>query len=162
VVRAAGVTKGALYHHFDGKRDLFRAVFEREHKALAKISHQAYQRKDDPWDGFYEGCRAFLEACLDPGIQRIAVLDGPSVLGWETVREIEAGYSMAMMRNGLEAAMASGRISRRPVDPLAHLLFGAICEGAMMVARAEDQRAATRELLSELRAMLASLEQGRD
>ena len=158
VVRAAGVTKGALYHHFDGKRDLFRAVFEREQQQLAQACHVAYQRKRDPWEGFYEGCRAFFETVLDPGVQRITVLDGPAVLGWETVRQIEAGYSLAMMRGGIEAAIEAGRIAPRPVAPLANLLFGALCEGAMSVARADDQQAATRALLREVRAMLDSLE----
>lgn len=160
VVRAAGLTKGALYHHFDGKRELFQAVFEREQGDLARTCHEAYRREPDPWDGFYEGCRAFVEASLDPGVQRIVVLDGPAVLGWEAVREIEASYSLAMIRNGLEAAIRSGRIAERPVDSLAYLLFGALCEGAMMVARAEDQRGAGDDLLREVRAILASLEVG--
>jgi AcrR family transcriptional regulator len=159
VVRAAGVTKGALYHHFRGKRELFRAVFDREQRELALVSVAAYHGQDDPWTGFYEGCRAFLEALVDPGVQRIALLDGPAVLGWEEVREIEAGYSLAMIREGLEEAMRTGRIPRRPVEPLAYMLFGALCEGGMMVARGSgDQRAATRELLRELSTMLRSLE----
>ena len=158
VVRAAGVTKGALYHHFGGKRELFRAVFERETRELARTSSEAYHRKRDPWDGFYEGCRAFVEASLDPGVQRIALLDAPAVLGWETVREVEANYTLAMMQNGVRAAIERGRIAPRAEEPLAHLLFGALCEGAMMVARAEDPRAAGRELLREVRALLASLE----
>jgi AcrR family transcriptional regulator len=158
VVAAAGVTKGALYHHFAGKRELFRAVFEREEQELARACHAAYARKRDPWEGFYEGCRAFVEAVLDPGVQRIALLDAPAVLGWETVREVQRNYAMAMVRNGLEEAIRSGRIAERPVDSLAHLLFGALCEGAMVIARAPDQRAAGRDLLRELRAMLTSLE----
>ena len=152
------MTKGALYHHFAGKLELFRAVFEREEQELARACHAAYAREDDPWEGFYEGCRAFIEAVLDPGVQRITVLDGPAVLGWETVREIQRDHALSMVRNGLATAMRSGRIAERPVDALSHLLFGALCEGGMAIARAEDQRAASRELLAEVRQMLRSLE----
>jgi AcrR family transcriptional regulator len=159
VVAAAGVTKGALYHHFASKRDLFRAVFENEERALARVCHEAYAREKDPWEGFYAGCTAFLEESLDPGVQRIAVLDGPAVLGWEEVREIEARYSLSMIESGLREAIEGGRIAPRPTGPLAHLLFGALCEGAMVVARASgDQRAAMREVAQELRAMLTALE----
>ena len=159
VVVAAGVTKGALYHHFRSKRDLFRAVFEQEERALARTCREAYERESDPWEGFYSGCRAFLEASLDPGVQRIALLDGPAVLGWETVRQIEAEYSLAMIENALRQAIANGRIAPRDTGPLAHLLFGALGEGAMMVARSGgDQRAAMREVAREVRAMLTALE----
>lgn len=157
VVRQVGVTKGALYHHFAGKKELFEAVFEREQRALANVVAAAYAGQRDPWQGFHAGCRAFLEASLDPGVQRITLLDAPSVLGWETMREIEAGYSLAMLREGLEIAISEERITARPVGPLAHMLLGAICEGAMMIARSPDQEATMREVLSELTAQLDSL-----
>ena len=159
VVAAAGVTKGALYHHFSSKRDLFAGVFEREQAELAQACHDAYRAEADPWDGFQAGCRAFLEASIDPGVQRIVVLDAPAVLGWETVREIEARYSMSMIENGLQHAIEHGRIDPRPTGPLAHMLFGALCEGAMTVARSGgDQRAAMREVARELGTILQSLE----
>ncbi|HEX8744500.1 MAG TPA: TetR/AcrR family transcriptional regulator [Thermoleophilaceae bacterium] len=159
VVAAAGVTKGALYHHFSSKRDLFRGVFEREQAALARVCHEAYSAEDDPWEGFHAGCRAFLESSLDPGVQRIVSLDGPAVLGWETVREIEASHSMAMIENGLRQAIERGRIDPRPTGPLAHMLFGALCEGAMTVARSGgDQRAVMRGVADELGNILRSLE----
>jgi AcrR family transcriptional regulator len=159
VVAAAGVTKGALYHHFSSKRDLFRAVFEQEEIALARASRLAYVEESDPWQGFQAACIAFLENSLDPGVQRIVVLDGPAVLGWETVREIEARQSLAMIERGLVQAMESGRIATRPAGPLAHMLFGALCEGAMSVARSGgDQRAAMRAMATELRSLLTALE----
>lgn len=157
VVRAAGVTKGALYHHFRGKRELFRAIFEAEQEDLAAVVADAHRRERDPLDGFYAGCRAFLEASLDPGVQRITLLDAPSVLGWEAMRDIEAGYSLALLEEGLEIAIATGRVAPRPVAPLAHLLLGAVCEGAMMVARAENQSVASGEVLREVRGMIDAL-----
>jgi AcrR family transcriptional regulator len=158
VVAAAGVTKGALYHHFGSKRDLFRAVFEHEELALARACHQAYAAERDSWTGFHAGCRAFLEATLDPGVQRICLLDAPAVLGWETVHEIEAQYSLAMIENGLQQAIDSGRIAARPTAPLAHMLMGALGGGAMMVARADDQRGAMQEVAREVESLLAALE----
>jgi AcrR family transcriptional regulator len=154
VVRSAGVTKGALYHHFQGKADLFRAVFEHEQRQLAKRVSDAYRRQRDPWKGFFAGCRALLEAQLDPGVQRVTLLDAPSVLGWEQMREIGSKYCLQLVKKGLEEAIAAGQIASRPIEPIAHLVFGAVCEGAMMVARADDQRAAAKRVLTELSTLL--------
>jgi AcrR family transcriptional regulator len=154
VARSAGVTKGALYHHFQGKADLFRAVFEHEQRRLAKMVSEAYQRQRDPWKGFSAGCRALLEAQLDPGVQRITLLDAPSVLGWEQMREIWSRYCLQLVKKGLEEAIAAGQIASRPIEPIAHLVLGAVCEGSMMVARADDQRAAAKRVLTELSTLL--------
>jgi AcrR family transcriptional regulator len=157
VAGAAGVTKGAVYHHFSGKRDLFRAVYEQEQQSLAEVSLAAYRRKRDPRQGFYEGCRAFFEASLDPGVQRITLIDAPAALGWDGMREVEDRYSMALIVNGLRLAIADGLIAKRPVEPLAHLIFGATCEGVMLVARSEDQRAMTRQVLAELKRLIDAI-----
>jgi AcrR family transcriptional regulator len=154
IVRAAGVTKGALYHHFQGKADLFRAVFEQEQRRLAKVVSDAYHRQRDPWKGFFEGCRALLESNLDPGTQRITLLDAPSVLGWKEIREIQSKYCLRLVKEGLQEAISAGQIASRPIDPIAHLVVGAIFEGSMMVARADDQPAAAKRLLTELRTLL--------
>jgi AcrR family transcriptional regulator len=156
VVAKAGVTKGALYHHFSGKRDLFAAVFAGEQERLSEAIVAAYQRRDDPWEAFEAGAAAFVEACQEPGAQRIFLLDAPSALGWETIRKLESG-SLQMMEQGIRRAIEAGSIEERPVEPLAHLLFGALCESAMVVARAPDQRAALDEALAELHRLLASL-----
>jgi AcrR family transcriptional regulator len=159
VAAAAGVTKGALYHHFGGKKELFAAVVEHEQRRLAAITTEAYRREGDPWDGFQAGCRAFLEASADPAVQQITLLDAPSVLGWDTIRTMNSNASFANTASGLEAAMKAGRIPRRPVEPLAHLLFGAICEGANVIARSEDQAAAVESVLTSLGGLLDGLAQ---
>ncbi len=156
VVAKAGVTKGALYHHFAGKRELFAAVFAAEQRRLAAAIVAAYSAEEDPWRAFEAGCAAFIEACQEPGVQRIALLDAPAALGWETIRALEAG-SLQMMQQGIARAIEAGAIAERPAVPLAHLLFGAICESAMVVARAEDPDAALREARAELRRVLRSL-----
>jgi AcrR family transcriptional regulator len=156
VVAKAGVTKGALYHHFSGKRDLFASVFAGEQVRLTEAVVAAYQRRNDPWEAFEEACGAFIVACQEPGVQRIFLLDAPSALGWETIRRLESG-SLQMMEQGIKRAIEAGSIEARPVEPLAHLLFGAICESAMVVARAPDQDAALAEALAELHRLLGSL-----
>lgn len=159
VVCDAGVTKGALYHHFAGKRDLFAAVYENEQKRLAELSLTAYADHSDHWTGLQEACRAFLEASLDPGVQRITLLDGPSVLGWDRLREIEDRYTVAQLRIGLERALADGLIAQRPIEPLVQMLNGALCEAAMLIARSQNPREATRQVLCELRLWLDALRQ---
>jgi AcrR family transcriptional regulator len=157
IVDAAGMTKGALYHHFSGKRELFAAVFEQEERKLAEISANAYRRKRDPWEGLLAACRAYLEAALDPGVQRIAVLDGPSVLGWDELRTVEAKYTLAGMEHALQEIVDSGRIKRRPLKPLAHMLQGAVCDAALLVARSENQRATANQVTRDLRELLSGL-----
>jgi AcrR family transcriptional regulator len=154
IAAAAGVTKGAVYHHFSSKQEVFRAVYEQERVRLAEVERRAYRRKRDPWDGFTAACLAFLEASLDPKVQRITLLDAPGALGWDTIREIFVRDALGMMTAALEEAMAAGRLRRRPVEPIAHLLHGAIGECAMQIAHAKDQRAALRAASAELRRIL--------
>ena len=156
VVERAGVTKGALYHHFAGKRELFAAVFAAEQRKLAEVVAAAYATEQDPWLAFEAGCRAFVEACQEPGVQRIFLLDAQVALGWETVRRIESG-SLDMMVLGIERALEAGRIESAHPRQLAHLLFGAICESAMVVARASDQERALRDAVDELGSVLRAL-----
>jgi AcrR family transcriptional regulator len=156
VVARAGVTKGALYHHFESKRALFRAVYDAEQADTARVIAAAAVRKRDPWDAFEAGARAFLDHTLDPGVQRIVLIDAPGALGWEAMRAGER-ESLLMMEEGLRRSIAEGRIAKRPVEPLALLLFGALCEAAMTIARAPDQGAALRGMWAELRRLFAAL-----
>jgi AcrR family transcriptional regulator len=149
VAAQANVTKGAVYHHFDSKRELFEAVLTREIDRMAAPLVAAYTRKTDPWDAFQAGCRAFLDECLDPALQRIALLDAFTAIGWEEVRRLETPL-LQMMETAISRAVEAGRIEPRPPGPLAHLLFGALCEIAMIVARANDQKAAHRRAVAEI------------
>jgi AcrR family transcriptional regulator len=158
IVADAGVTKGAVYHHFSGKEDVFRAVFEREQRALMRVVADAALREGDPWAGFHAGWRAFLEASRDPSVQRITLLDASAALGWDASREIATSYTVAMLTTGLERAMAAGRIIERPVAPLARLLYAAMCEGAMLIARAADTSAASQEISDAVDTLLGGLE----
>jgi AcrR family transcriptional regulator len=139
IVRAAGVTRGALYHHFDGKIELFVAVYEDvERRLVEQIATSAISTEGDPLEALHAGAQAFLDACEDPAVQRIALVDAPSVLGWERWREIGLRYGFGLVQATVQAAMDAGLIEPQPVGPLAHLLLGAIDEGAMLIARAHD------------------------
>jgi len=156
VAARADVTKGAVYHHFDGKQQLFEAVFTREVERMATPLVAAYARKKDPWDAFKAGCRAFLDECLDPELQRIVLLDALTAIGWEQVRRLE-GPLLEMMQLGILQAAEAGRIAPRPPEPLAHFLYGALCETAMIVARADDQKVAHRQAITEIGRILDGL-----
>jgi AcrR family transcriptional regulator len=139
IVRAAGVTRGALYHHFAGKLELFQAVYEDvERRLVEQIAASAMPAAEDPLQALHAGAQAFLDACEDPAVQRIALVDAPSVLGWERWREIGLRYGLGLVQGTLQAAIDAGLIDPQPVGPLAHLLLGAIDEGAMLIARADD------------------------
>ncbi|MCV7237060.1 TetR family transcriptional regulator [Mycolicibacterium celeriflavum] len=156
VAARARMTKGAVYHHFEGKRQLFEAVFTQEVERISAPLVKAYQRKKDPWEGFAAACRAFLEQCLEPGLQRIVLLDAFGALGWEQMRRLETPL-LEMMEVAITRAIVAGRIADRPTGPLAHFLFGAICELAMIVARAKDQKVAHRHAVAELGRILDGL-----
>jgi AcrR family transcriptional regulator len=139
IVRSAGVTRGALYHHFAGKAELFEAVYEDvERELVSSIADSVMATAKDPLQALHAGTRAFLEACEDPAVQRIAMIDAPSVLGWERWREIGMRYGLGVVQAVLTEAIEAGLIERQPVGPLSHLLLGAIDEGAMLIARADD------------------------
>jgi Tetracyclin repressor-like, C-terminal domain/Bacterial regulatory proteins, tetR family len=141
----AGVTKGALYHHYAARPSCSARCSRGSRPSSGSTSPASSPRKRDPCEGVQAGCRAFLERALDPELQRIMLIDGPGALGFATVREAEAP-TRALLAEGLRRAMDAGRLQQRPVAPLAAILFGALCEAALTVARAEDQRAMVREL----------------
>ncbi len=156
VASEAGVTKGAVYHHFDGKRQLFEAVFVREVERMLAPLANAYGRKKDPWDAFGASCRAFLDESLDPGLQRIMLLDASAAIGWEQIRLLESPL-LERMELAIARAIDAGRIASRPPAPLAYFLFGALCEMAMIVARAGDQKVAHRQAVAEIGRVLDGL-----
>src|SRR5260370_35926206 len=108
IVRQAKVTRGALYHHFRDKQDLFLAVLEQEQKRLAAAAAAAAAAERDPWRAMMAGTASFLDACLDPAVQQIVLIDGPAVLGPERWREADQSYYLESMKQLLEASVARG------------------------------------------------------
>ncbi len=158
IVRTAGVTRGAMYHHFASKEDLFEAVLRREQEALARRIQKAAASKRDAWSQLKAGCDEFLDACLDPEIQQISLIDAPAVLGSRRLEEIECPRSIQMLTEVLDRAMRQGALRKRPPMPLAQLLFGALCQAAMVAARSPDDSASMKQMRKELQRLLDALQ----
>ena len=154
IVAAAGVTRGALYHHFGGKPGLLEAVYARlEAESTERVARIVLGSElESPLEAMKAGVEAFLDECTEPELRQIALHDAPAVLGWERWREIGAANGLGLIEASLAAAIEAGEIRELPVKPLAHLLLGALDEAAMLVARSEDptSRAEVTEVLLAL------------
>ena len=135
---AAHVTRGALYHHYDGKEGLFAAVVETVMAELHAELARETAGLTDPLLALELGIGVFLKACSEPSVQRILLVDAPAVLGWQTWREMDAKYGLGLVKQALSAAMERGLLQRGDVEVLAHLLLGALAEAAMVVARSPN------------------------
>jgi AcrR family transcriptional regulator len=145
IVRAAGVTRGALYHQFRDKADLFAAVAEEVEAEISERIAAGAGAATDPVEALRAGARLFLDACADPEVERIILLDAPAVLGWEAWRDLAGRYGLGLVHLGLQSAMDAGAIVPQPIAPLAHILIGALDEAALYVAGAENPAAAREE-----------------
>ncbi len=141
VARGAGVTKGAAYHHFGSKPGLFRAVVAEVQEELGGRVAAEADRLEEPWEQLRAGCRAFLAAGTDPSVNRILLVDAPTVLGWDEWRAMDEASSARHLKEALESLMRAGIIDDQPVEPLAQLLSGAMNEAALWLARTGDERA---------------------
>jgi AcrR family transcriptional regulator len=142
IVARAKVTRGALYHHFEDKRDLFRAVFERVEADLMKRIGATMQDADDPYALMIGGMRAFLDACEEPAVKQISLTDAPAVLGWQEWREIDNRHGLGLTRAALDGAVQAGVLRPIATEPMAHLLVAALSEAAFVIAHAERPRKA--------------------
>jgi AcrR family transcriptional regulator len=161
LVRRAGVTRGALYHHFEDKRDLFRAlIVEVEDElegAVMGAARAVLEEGRGIWDAYVAGFDAFLDECARPEVGRVLFVDGPSVLGWEEWHEIDARYALAQTEAGLRALVEAGLIEDRPVEPLARLLHGASIEAALYVASSGNPERAKEEVRDAMGRLLGAL-----
>ena len=158
IVRRAKLTRGALYHHFTDKKDLFRAVHEQiEGEVMEAIGAQMAAAEADPFALLVVGTRAYLDVCTDPAITRVTLIDAPSVLGWEEWREIDMRHGLGIVIAGLQGGMDLGVLRPQPVRPLAHLMLGAMGEAGMVIANAADPAAARAEVEPALLGLLEGL-----
>jgi AcrR family transcriptional regulator len=157
LVEQAGVTRGALYHHFGSKEGLFIAVFNQIQAEIGARVEAAASQSDDSWDQLVLGCRAFLTASVDPQVQRIVLIDAPAVIGWQAWRKQDAENSMSLLRAALEELSKAGRIRSQPVEALTHLLSGAMNEAALWIAQSDQPEQALSEALTALDSLLNAL-----
>jgi AcrR family transcriptional regulator len=159
IVRDAGVTRGALYHHFADKTELFAAVFEQVEAEMAARMAEAVAAagETDPIEVMRLGTRFWLDACADPEVQRIVLMDAPVVLGWERWSEIGQRYNIGVVTSLLADAIDSGRISPLPVEATALTMLGAVREATLYVARATNQREAREDAGAVMDRLIDSL-----
>jgi AcrR family transcriptional regulator len=150
IVRRAGVTRGALYHQFPAKQALFLAVYEQVEQELTTRVASSLGPVESPFAALRGGMGVFLQACRTPEVQRIVLIDGPAVLGWEQWREVADRYGLGLLEEVIEGAVAAGEIAPLPVAPLAHLLMGALDEAAQLVVREPASADAVAETLERL------------
>lgn len=160
IVRAAGVTRGALYHHFADKTELFAAVFEQVEQEVASRMGEAIaaSQASDPVEIMLLGANFWLDACADPEIQRIVLVDAPAVLGWTRWTEIGNRYNIGLVRALLTNAIDTGRIPPQPVEATALTMLGAMREATIFVSKAQDHDRARQEAGRVINRLIRALE----
>ena len=156
IVRRAGLTRGALYHHFEDKKDLFRAVVDEMEGEIDEEIEEAERAQSGLPEAVMAGYRAFIDAVLDPEMRRTFFLDGPSVLGWEW-HQIDARHAVGKIEEGLEALIAEGFMEPQPIKAMARLINGVLLEAAFFVATSEDPQAARDEIWDAMERLLGGL-----
>lgn len=150
ILKACAISRGALYHHFGSKDQLFEAVFEAIEAEIASATLETSRKFDDPVDRLRAGCKIFLQMAGVDRVRQIALIDAPSVLGWRKWREIEERHGFGLLKAGLKAASEAGGDRQEPLDELAHMLLASIIEAALLITRAEDPDAAIRSAMAAL------------
>ena len=162
IVAQAGVTRGALYHHFNNKEGLFRAVLEHVQKQVGQRVEESVVGLTDPWEALLTGSRAFLQASLDPQVQRVMLTDAPAVLGWSDWRALDKQYSMRALGEALAELAQAGELLPMPIEAMTHLLSGAMNEAALWIAQAPDQQRALSDATLALEHLLNGLRRPAD
>jgi AcrR family transcriptional regulator len=142
VLEQAAVSKGALYHHFPSKEALFEAVFVEGEKNCMTTIATAAMAATDYVSSLRIGCQTWLDLVMDPHVRRIAIIDGPAVLGWARWRELDEEYAFGLTKKVLQSAADAGAINAPNVDMLAHMTLAMLGEAAMLIARADDPKTA--------------------
>lgn len=154
MVQEAGLTRGALYHHFGNKEGLFHAVLAMVQAEIAQQVESEAAQSEDLWEQLVLGCRAFVSAAVESPNRRILLIDGPSVLGWESWRQMDQEHSMRLLHEQLLLIDEQGGLKPVSIPALTHLLSGAMNEAALWIAQMPDQQHALIEATASLRLML--------
>ena len=162
VMAAAGASRGALYHHFDSKTQLFEAVLERVEADVAHSVVAASRGIADPVEALRAGCNAWFDLAREPAVRQIVLVDAPSVVGWVKWREIDARHGFGLMKAALKNAARAGRLGPKLTGPdliemLAHMLLASVLEIALIIARTDDPAAAKQEGRTAFEALIDRL-----
>lgn len=156
IVSSLGITKGALYHHFKNKKGLFRAVVCEVQQDVGRQVEDAARSCATPWEELVEGSKTFILASIEPNVRRIMLVDAPAVLGWHEWRALDESSSMVLLADILKTLMEQEIIAKQPVEPLSHLLSGAMNEAALWLAET-DPPDALEDTMKTLMRLLESL-----
>ncbi len=150
---------GALQHHFDDKQGLFLAVYEELEQEIVASTAQAalHVGHEHPLEMLRAGCHAYLDAMLDPAVQRICALDGPAVLPADVRSEIADRYALALVREVVQAAMSQHEIQQAPLEPLTRMLLAGVMAAAQYVATADNPKNARKDAGKTVDMLLSSL-----
>jgi AcrR family transcriptional regulator len=153
ILQAAGVSRGALYHHFESKEALFEAVLESVEADVMARATRAAAAARDPLEGLRRGCAAYLALCREPKVRQISLIDAPAVVGWQRWREIDEQHAFGIVKGAIAAIAADGRVRPGLVDVVSHMVLASLVEVALLVARADEGRLSIRrgqEAIDEL------------
>jgi AcrR family transcriptional regulator len=157
IAAKAGVAKGAVYHHFDSKEEIFTRVLDAVQAEIAATPPSAALRKiADPLDRAAAAMLSYLNTATEPGIKRILLIDGPAVIGWRKWREIDDRYFGQGARNAVAHIMGTSAPASE-IDAVTHAIMGAIMEAALVCATAPDAKKAAREMTAALRRLMEGL-----
>ena len=159
IVADARVTRGALYHHFRDKADLFRAVMAEAAAAVAQrlIDEQLASQAPSPLAEIRDGIAGFLDVCVGGDFQRIVLVDGPRVLGADAWEELVDRYGRTILEDWLNRCVEAGDLETVPVRALARLLIAMLTEASLAIARSADPAQTRAELGIVLDRMLIGL-----
>src|SRR3954469_24579638 len=158
ILKRAGVSRGALYHHFESKRDLYRAVWRDSEARLIDGLAAAAATAGTPCEALASGCRTYLdEAVSNREMRRIGLLQSRTVLGWEEWRQGISDLGLAAMAGGVQAAIDARQMRPTDVESAAHLLLAALIESALLIVTSEDPAAARSRAEPPLMEMLEGL-----
>lgn len=177
IVEAAAVTKGAFYHHFEHKQELFLHVFEavqreigrrafvvhveQEHEASGSDGRRfrdlSTESDEEVWAHVLEGCRTYLELHTDPQVQRIVLIDGRAVLPWSQWHSVQSEHGVTLLRADLRRAQGRGLVAPLPLRALSTMLAGALHEACMTIAHADDDSTALEDAMAVIECFLSGL-----
>ena len=157
VAQRARVTKGAIYHHFASKRDLFMAVLERQQAQSVGTVTRAGANATDAWSAIVAAFDAFLETISDPVYQRLCWVEGPAALGFEDWWACGERYEIEMIRSQLDRAADAGVLEVEDLDMLAHVLFGSVVAGVLGMARSDSPSVERERFRTVMLTMMAGM-----
>jgi AcrR family transcriptional regulator len=157
VVAIANITRGALYHHFKRKEDLFLAVFQEVRREWIRDATASDHGTEDRWQRLREHIKLFIRAARTPDVHRIVMVDGPAVLGWKEWRDIQTADGLTVISEAISDGIAAGTIRPQQPEVLVHLVISLIEEGALLVTHADDQESAIQRVETAIDTLLSNL-----